>query len=402
MSYVLAWTLLAAAAGALLFVVVALGCTRKHVRLARPLAAAGDLPAISLLKPLKGVEEGLVANLESVFAQTYAGPKEIVFSATDANDKGLMVAREVATRHPEWDVQFVQSDPNFGLNPKVANLAGAKAAARYDLILQSDGNVRLRPDYVERVVGEMQTTGASLLTSMVVGTGERSVGAALENLQLTCFITPAMATALHLAGISCVVGKSMLFRASELDAAGGLESVRDVLAEDFVLGRAYQALGKEVLLSATTIENVNEDINPSQFLGRHSRWLKMRAVIHVGGFVGDLAANPNALAALAFVASGFAPLFGLFWAAIAVTKTVADAYSLRLLRPDHPMKLRYLVLAPIKDTLMGAVWAYSMFSRSVEWRGVKLRFGKDSRLRPDEGNLLQRIMHAAIGVDPGN
>jgi len=390
MSVVVAWVLFAAALGALLFFAVGLICTRHHVRLAPPPPPKHELPPISLLKPIKGVEEGLVDNLESVFAQDYDGAMEIVFSSTEHDDPGIAVARRVAARHPEWSVRFVRSDSNFGLNPKVANLAGAKAAARYDLLLQSDANVRLRPDYVRRVVAEMEATGASLLTSMVVGTGERSAGAALENLQLTCFITPAMATALHLAGISCVVGKSMLLRKSELDEAGGLEMVRDVLAEDFILGRAYQQLGKKVLLSATTIENVNESIGPRQFLSRHSRWLKMRAVIHVGGFVGDLAANPNALAALAFLASGLDPRFGALWGIVALLKIAGDAYSIRLLR-DEPMRLRYLALAPLKDTMMGAVWFYSIFSRSVEWRGKKLRFGKDSRLRPDEGNLPVRV-----------
>lgn len=388
---VVAWVLFAVSLGALVFYAVGLFCTRRHVRLPAPTTLGDVREPISLLKPIKGVEEGLEANLESVFAQDYDGPMEIVFSSTEHDDPGIAVAREVASRHPEWDVHFVRSDATFGLNPKVANLAGAKSAARYDLLLQSDANVRLGPDYVRRVVAEMHATGASLSTSMVVGKGERSVGAALENLQLTCFITPAMATALHLAGINCVVGKSMLLRKSELDALGGLERVRDILAEDFMLGAAYQAAGKKVLLSATTIENINEDIRVSRFLSRHSRWLKMRAVIHVGGFVGDLAANPNALAALAFAASGFDPGFGALFGLVALIKIAGDAYAIRLLR-DEPMPLRYLALAPLKDVLMGAVWFYSTVSRSVTWRGEKLRFGKDSRLRRDDGALPVRVL----------
>ncbi len=392
-----AWVLLAVAAGALLFFGVGLVCTRHHVRLAPPSDLGADAPPVSLLKPIKGLEEGLEENLESVFAQDYPGAMEIIFASTEADDPGMAVARAVAARHPEWDVRFVRSDASFGLNPKVANLQGAKKAARYDLILQSDANVRLRPDYLRRVVGEMQSTGASLLTSMVVGSGERSVGAALENLQLTCFITPAMATALHLAGISCVVGKSMLLSRRELDEAGGLESVRDILAEDFILGRAYQRLGKKVLLSATTIENVNHAIHTRQFLSRHGRWLKMRAVIHVGGFVGDLAANPNALCALALIVSGFDPRFAAIWGIVAMLKIAGDAYAIRLLR-DEPMRLRYLALAPLKDTLMGAVWFHSIFSRSVQWRGEKLRFGKDSRLRPDDGALPVRVLRRLLGT----
>ena len=43
------------------------------------------------------------------------------------------------------------------------------------------------------------------------------------------------------------------------------------------------------------------------------------------------------------------------------------------------------------DLLMGFVWFYSAFSRSVTWRGKKLRFGKGSQLRQDDGTLPVRV-----------
>jgi ceramide glucosyltransferase len=391
--HVLPWVLEAAAVGALAFFTLGIVCTRKHLRTAKE-PAAGDLPGLSLLKPVKGTEESLEENLRSVYAQRYPGPVEVIFASTDPRDPALDVARRLAAEHPDVPTRFVTSDEGFGRNPKVANLAGALAAAQYDLVLQSDANVRLRPTFAHGVVSELLEEDASLLTSIVVGVGERSIGAALENLQLTCFIAPAMTSALHLAGIHCVVGKSMLLRKSELAEVGGLERVRDILAEDFVLGREYQRLGKKVVLSARTAENVNEDIPVERFLARHSRWLKMRAVIHVGGFVGDFCANPVTFATLAVIASGFAPWSLAAWPAIALGKLLCDAKLLGMLRA--PMKLRYLLLAPVKDLLMGGVWAYSMFSRSVEWRGVRLRIGKDSRLRPNDGALPVRVLRRVL------
>jgi ceramide glucosyltransferase len=151
----------------------------------------------------------------------------------------------------------------------------------------------------------------------------------------------------------------------------------------------------KVRLSATTVENVNERIPVERFLERHSRWLKMRAVIHLGGFLGDLGANPVALGAFAMIASGFDPRFVAAFAGLATLKATADATVIRMLRPE-PMRVRHLVLAPFKDLLMGSVWFYSMFSRSVDWRGKKLRFGKDSRLRPDDGALPVRVVRSLL------
>lgn len=385
------WILLGCAAVATGLVGLGILSSLRHARLRPRRVPDAQLPPVTLVKPLKGVEEDLEGNLRTFYRQDYPAALEIVFATTEADDPALAVARRVARDYPQVPTRFVLSDPGFGLNPKVANLEGALRAAEHDLVLQSDGNCRVRPDYLRLVVGELLGAEASLLTSMVVGVGERSLGAAMENLQLSAFISPAMCTALHVARINCVVGKSMLFRRSELAEAGGLEVVRDILAEDFILGQRYQRMGKKVLLSATTVENVNRDIPITRFMARHSRWLKMRAVIHIPGFVADLLANPTPLVAATWVVSGFDPRIGIALAVVLPLKMAADAFFMRLAR-GRSMRLWHLALGPIKDSLMALVWIYSIFSRSVEWRGRKLRFGSQSRLRPDDGALPVRLL----------
>jgi len=343
-----------------------------------------------LLKPLKGSEENLADNLRSFFEQGYAGPLEFIFAAETLDDPGLDVAREISGDYPHIPTRFVISDPSYGLNPKVANLAAAYHAAEHDLVLQSDANVRVSATYIQDIVSELVATDASLLTSLVIGVGERSVGAAMENLQLGAFVAPAVCTALHVARVTCVIGKSMLFRRSELEALGGLASVRDILCEDFVLGQLYAKADKRVVLSATTVENVNQNIGIRQFLARHSRWLKMRAVIHVPAFVADLFSNPVCLMLLAFIAGGADVVMSYLLAAVVTYKVAGDAFMLRVTR-GHGMAWYRVALGPIKDCLMGVVWVYSVFSRSVRWRGRRLRFGKMSRLRDDEGSLAVRF-----------
>jgi ceramide glucosyltransferase len=393
-------TLLAFATFALSFFALGVLAVSLHVRRTIPVPAA-PLPPVSILKPLKGLEENLEGNLETFFAQDYPSPFEIVFSSTDELDPALRVARAVAARHPERDVRFAISDPDFGLNPKVANLRGAMRAAKFDLVLQSDANVRARPDYLTRVVSELEGDGGHLLSSLVVGVGEDSMGASLENLQLGAMIVPSVCFALRFFGVPCVIGKSMLFRRSELEALGGLESVRDVLAEDYLLGRAFQAAGKKVLLSSTVAENLNGDVSIEKFMSRHGRWLKMRAVLHVPAFIADLFANPVAFALGAIIASGFAALEGTFDGnvvlgaiLIVLGKTVLDRGALRAVR-GRDMGAKGMVLGPLKDLLMLGVWPYAAVSRSIEWRGVKLRMGWGTKLRPDEGSLLSRALRRA-------
>jgi ceramide glucosyltransferase len=367
--------------------------TLRHTR--RRLPAREVLPPVTILKPLKGVEEALEANLESFFQQDYPAPIQIVFATTESDDEALPIARRVAARHPEVEVTFVLSDPGFGLNPKVANLAGALAGARYDLVLQSDANVRARPDYLRQIVSELLAEDASLLSSMVVGVGERSLGAAMENLQLSARIAPATCFALRYFGVACVIGKSMLFRKSELAALGGLERIKDVLAEDYLLGRFYAAAGRKVILSPTAAENVNHVASVDRFISRHARWLKMRAVIHPPAFVAEVFANPVGLAAISIALSGCDPRVVASGLLLAVAKTATDALLVRRTRGEA-MSLRWLVWAPVKDLLLLAIWPYAAVSRSVEWRGTRLRIGWNSALRPDEGALPVRVARRLI------
>ena len=263
---ILPWILLGCAAVALLLYGLGVLATVHHTGRKPPLLPEAELPPVSLLKPIKGAEESLEENLRSFYEQDYPS-FEVVFATTDPGDAALPVARRVAADYPHVPTRFVFSDPEFGLNPKVANLAGALLGAQHELVLQSDANVRVEGDYLRRIVSELIADDGRLLSSMVVGVGEEKVGALLDNLQLSAFTAPGCCLALKLAGVVCVIGKSMLFYQRDLKEVGGLELVRDVLAEDYVLGRAFQKAGKNVILSTTTAQNVNVVSSVEHFMG---------------------------------------------------------------------------------------------------------------------------------------
>jgi ceramide glucosyltransferase len=394
---VLASALLVLALFAAFVFVLAAIATVRHLR--RPVTLRPDeaLPPVSLLKPLKGHEEELAENLRSFYRQDYPA-FEVVFATTDADDPALPVARRVANEFPRVPTRFVRSDPSFGLNPKVSNLAGALAAAEHELVLQSDANVSVRPGYLRTLVSELLQEEARLSSSLVVGYGERSLGALFHNLQLSAFTAPGCCFALTYAGIVCVIGKSMLFYRSDLEELGGLEPVRDLLAEDYILGQAFERAGRKAILSRTTVDNRNVHASVEHFLGRHARWLKMRAVVHVPGFFLDLGGNTVGLGLLAAVASGFDPAFVLAWLGLVLFKGVGDVLLVGHIR-GRPVAPRHWAFVPLRDLAMLALWPYAAVSRSVEWRGERRRLGARSRLYPDRGALplrwVRRLLRSA-------
>ncbi len=373
---------LALTAVALLLHRLGVWATFRHTRAPKSLTARGTMlawPALSVLKPVKGLEEELEQNLRSFFEQDYPSPLQLVFASTEPGDEAIVVARRLAAEYPERDVRFVISDPSFGMNPKVANIAGALRAAAHDLVLQTDANVRIRPGYLRAVVQEFLENDADMLGSLIAGSGEQSLGAALDNIQLTTFTTPGICLASEIAGIECVIGKSMLFRRAELEALGGLALVKDVLAEDYVLGQTYQSAGKKVMLSRHAVDNVNIRAPLSRFASRHSRWLKMRVVVHVGGFIADLLSNASFFALLAWITSGFDLRLLFACTALIAYKTWLDARVVRRLR-GQPMALRHLLCVPLRDLVLPCLWMYALFSRTTEWRGERFHLGKNSVL----------------------
>ena len=341
-----------------------------------------DLPGLSLLKPLKGKEDALADNLRSFFQQRYPGPMEIVFCATDANDAGLRVAKKVAQEFPQVDAKFVVSRDDFGLNPKVSNMQGGLGNTRYPYVLQSDANVRIEPGYLHALVSYAVAERADMVGSLVVGDGEQTLGATLENMQLTAFVAPAVCVAREVANVPCVIGKSMLVRRAALARVGDLSLVRSVLCEDFVLAQAFRNAGFVVALSPLTVSNINRMTRVRQFLARHARWLKMRAVIHVPAHAVDPLASPGIFSLAAALASRFDPYFVALHAMVLLYKSAWDWVLLRRLRGHAPSLLRLVPIGQLRDLLIFCTWIYASFSRTTRWRGQLLRMGAGSKLYP--------------------
>jgi ceramide glucosyltransferase len=327
---------------------------------------------VTILKPLKGVDDDLEENLRSFAALDYPD-FQLVLGAQNPSDPALEVARRLRAGFPEVDITIVAGATDLGRNPKVTNLATMARSARHDLWLVSDSNVRVGPSYLRDTVAELRPD-VGLVTNLFVGIGEESVGAALENLHLSTWIAGGLGSIQVLTRRACVVGKSMLFPRTVLDRIGGWNAFADILAEDYVIGVRVHELGLRTTTSPHVIRTINRSWPLRRFINRHLRWAQIRRRLSPFAYAFEPLLNPLPWALLAGVAG--APWLA---AAIVAGKIVLDAAQLRAVRGTS-MHLAPLLLVPVKDLLMLGVWAVGAFRRRVWWRGNVLFIGPGSEL----------------------
>ncbi len=392
----LAFLLVAAAALGLVTVAAQHLALWAHVR--RPPPAPRRRPPVSVLKPLCGIDDDLEANLSS-FAELDYPEYEVVLGVRSRSDAAWPVARAAARRWPaRFRVVLQRGEP--GLNPKVNQLVTLAGAARHDVLVVSDSNVRVDRGYLAEIAAWLEDDAVGLVTHAITGIGEARLGSLMDHLHLAGSVAPGVVGAKRLARQDIVVGKSMALRRADLRALGGFEVVKDVLAEDWVLGRMVGGvLGKRVAVARRPIQNVSVGRTLGQFSARCRRWAVLqRQAVGPAVYASQVLLNPILLAA---AAAALAPTRAAL-AALAVVcgaKIALDGAAARSLRPGG-FRLAQLAVVPLKDLVFGSAWLYGLVRRDVEWRGTRLLVTRGTRIEAPPGasgaELVDRGEAAAV------
>ncbi len=341
--------------------------------------AERPVPRVSILKPLAGYDEGLEANLAS-FAQLQYPDYEVLLGVSSYEDPAYDAALRFVRCHPDAPVRLFLTREESAMNRKVAQLITLEEHATGTVVVISDSNVRADPHYLNALIDELSRPGVAACSSIVVGDGERSAGAALENLHLGGTVAPTVLTAWAWIGHAVTVGKTLAIRRSCLDALGGFSSVGDVLAEDYLLGDWLSGIGHIVTVSAIPVRNYNAECSMSRTLERHGRWAKIRRWIAPGAFACEPLLCPVVIGTLVMLLHPCRLAFFALLAAAGLQTLIAFG-CIKMLRGRAP-SWYWAPLEVVRSYLWFYCWASAWMSRSVTWRGHQFVLGRGSTITP--------------------
>lgn len=341
-------------------------------------------PPLSLLKPLHGAEPGLEAYLTTFFEQVYP-VYEILFCARTAEDAGLAIARHVAERYPEVPVQFLATggEPDY-INAKVASLELMEKHARHDILVISDSDVRVGPDYLQAVAlpfAEPTVGGSTCLYRGVAAEG--GLWARLEAVGMSVEMSAGVLVARSIEGMQFTLGPTMAFRRETIRKMGGFAVTADYCADDFVLGNEAHKHGDTVVLSHHAIDHMVIHASFWQSMLHQVRWMKSTRFSRPKGHFGTALtfSMPFALLGLgAGLALGHAGIgAGLLLWGLVLRWLLAAGVGNWVVGDSSWFSL--LVLYPVRDLMGFLFWAASYTSSKIHWRGRKLRLLPGGKMR---------------------
>jgi ceramide glucosyltransferase len=349
----------------------------RRLALAELRARPGFTPPLTLLKPIHGDEPGLEAHLATFFQQDYP-QYEILFCARSAEDAGLETARRVAARYPAIPVQFLSTggEPDY-INAKVASMEWMEAVATHEILVISDSDVRVTPDYLRSVALPFadQRVGAMCCPyrGVVAPQGESGLGlwARLEAVGMSVEMTSGVLAARVMEGMQFVLGPTMAFRRETIRKIGGFRITADYCADDFVLGNETFKLGQAVVLSHLAIDHIVINSSLGASLKHQVRWMKSTRFSRPRGHLGTALTFSLPFGLLAWGAAAVLghPCAGLALFAWSVATRLALSIAVGRLVVRDRSWFGLLALYPIRDLMGFGFWAASYLGSRILWRG---------------------------------
>jgi len=366
---VLAGIFLAVFLGALVYSALEIVAAMRYLSV-RPPQGQGTEP-ISILKPLAGLDLDLESNLRTFFEQDYPA-FEILFAVRTEGDPAAQVVVRLQQEYSKIRSRLVVTGEPAYPNAKVFSLERMLEVAANDLVVMSDSDIRVTPNFLQIASSEFQQRRVGIATCPYRAVPGRSLWSKLEATGMNTGFWGGALVARMLEGMRFAVGPTIIARRSVLESIGGFARLRDYLAEDFVMGQFAADAGYGVILSSYVVEHHIGSASLRENIAHRVRWARSTRRSRPAGYIGQLFTMPFPVA---LMVCAFSPAWWpVLPVGLAVRAIAAHTVSARVLGA----KLNWELL-PVEDVIGFLSWIAGFFGNTISWRGRRYRLFADGR-----------------------
>jgi ceramide glucosyltransferase len=337
-------------------------------------------PKIAVLKPLHGRSDSLGQNLVSYLETDYSRT-EFIFGVESYDDPAAEVPVALRPPYQFANILMVVGEEPACANHKVAKLIRmAERSEKAEIFVLSDADVRAERDHLRRVVAELIADDkVGIVTCIYRALPAGGLASHLEALFINTDFVPMVLTSEAIEPLRYAMGATIAIKREVLEAIGGFRAVKDVLADDFYIGRMSVERGFNIRISSSVVTDMCEERTLSDFWNHQLRWSRTYRNV-----------RPISLATIF--------IHGPFWALVLMLTTGASAASVTALIAILAARLtmsaillarvlglsrllRDVWLVPLKDLLMTGIWFASLWSNKVQWAGRRFEVLRGGGMR---------------------
>ena len=345
---------------------------------AGPIPKLSEVPGLTLLKPLHGDEIGLEANLRSFLSQDYPGPLQMVLGVQDPQDPALAAVESARQAHPNADIAVVVDPRRHGANGKVSNLINMIPHASQPVLVLSDADIAVPPGYLSRLAAALAEPGVGAVTCYYRGAARGGAASVLAAMGVSYGFMPGVVLGAALGLAKPCMGSTIALRRTVLDEIGGFEALKDVLMDDYDLGRAVRARGYRVALPGFLVDHGCSEASFGEVVAHEMRWAVTVRMIDPAGHIGSAVTHAVPLALIAALLTGGA---AYAWAALLAALAARLWLKWRIDRAAGASSGPALLMPP-RDIMSFAIFCGSLFASAVYWRGERFRVSSGRTISP--------------------
>jgi len=302
---------------------------------------------------------------------------QIVCGVRDVEDPALEAVRRLQREFPLLDLRIVANPAQHGASAKVSNLINMMPLARHEFLVIADGDVRVPPDYLERVVAPLSDEGVGIVTCLYRGCPRPGLWSMLGSLFINEWFVPSARVAALLGSRAFAFGVTIALRRAALQRIGGFAALADQLPDDYRLGELTRRLGLRTVLSEVEVETSVEEASLGELVRHELRWLRTIRTVRPLGYALAGVTFGLPVTILASVLARGSP---------ATLVMIAITAVARLMLSSAPRRTRSIMaqlwLVALNDLLVFALWCWSFTSRRVHWRQAHYRVARDGTAHP--------------------